>query len=144
MPYYMTFSDDQQLLGLYDSNVQEEIPKAAVEVEWDQYFKASQDTDGIWTLLDDGSIVKKPAPISVPSSVTMMQARLAMLNAGLLDKVEEAIAAMTGDEGKTAQIQWQFAQQVRRDWPLVASLQKALKLSDKAADDLFIAAAAIE
>lgn len=143
MPYFMNFNDERQLLGLYDSNVQSTFPESAVEVSWEQYFKASQDSDGVWTLLDDGSIVKQPAPIAVPSSVTMMQARLAMLAAGLLDKAEAAIAGMQGDEGKAAQIQWGYAQYVRRDWPLIASLQKALQLNDKALDNLFIAAAAI-
>ncbi|UFH49935.1 hypothetical protein [Pseudomonas sp. KNUC1026] len=80
---------------------------------------------------------------SVPELVSMMQLRLAMLNAGLLDRAQAAVDGMTGEAGRTTQIQWQYAQQVRRDWPLLASLQKALKLNDKALDNLFIAAAAI-
>lgn len=84
-----------------------------------------------------------PATPPVPTSVTMMQARLAMLSAGLLDKVQTAIDAMPGDEGKAARIQWQYAVDVRRDWPLVAHLQKSLGLTDKQADELFIAAGAI-
>lgn len=82
--------------------------------------------------------------VPVPLSVTMMQARLAMLNAGILDRVEDAIAAMEGDGGKAAQIQWQYAMDVRRDWPLVVSLQVSLNLTDKQLDDLFIAAGDIQ
>lgn len=80
---------------------------------------------------------------SVPELVSMMQVRLAMLNAGLLDQAQAAVDGMTSEAGKAAQIQWQYALEVRREWPLVASLQKALKLSDKALDSLFVAAAAI-
>jgi hypothetical protein len=83
-------------------------------------------------------------PLLVPESVTMMQARLAMLNIGILDDVISAIAAMTGDEGKEAQIQWEYAMDVRRDWPLVSALGSAMSLTDKQIDDLFMAAGAIQ
>ncbi|PVZ19910.1 MULTISPECIES: hypothetical protein [unclassified Pseudomonas] len=83
-------------------------------------------------------------PVKVPESVTMMQARMAMLNAGILDQVQAAIGAMSGTEGQAAQIQWQFAQEVRRDWPLVLHLQSTVGLTDQQVDDLFIAAAGIQ
>ncbi|MDT3722899.1 hypothetical protein [Pseudomonas oryzihabitans] len=84
-----------------------------------------------------------PAAPAVPIAVSMMQARLAMLDAGVLDKVQTAIDAMVGADGQAARIQWQFAMEVRRDWPLVATLQKSLGLTDKQVDELFLTAAAI-
>lgn len=117
-------------------------------------FALRKDKQG-WRSVDgpedlmDGETFSEAEPelipaIQVPQSVTMMQARLAMLNAGLLDAVEAAINSMEGDEGKAAQIQWQYATDVRRDWPLVVSLKASLKLIDKQIDDLFIAAGAIQ
>lgn len=97
------------------------------------------DSEGFPTLQ---SLPAALTPI-VPTSVTMMQARLAMLSAGLLDKAQDALDAMEGDEGKAARIQWQYASEVRRDWPLVASLQTGLGLTDTQVDQLFITAAAI-
>lgn len=79
----------------------------------------------------------------IPQSVTMRQARLAMLHAGILDDVESLIANMPGDEGSAARIDWEFARDVRRDWPLVAALGSQLGMSNEQIDDLFIYAGSI-
>ncbi|MDR1350850.1 MAG: hypothetical protein LBJ59_08785 [Zoogloeaceae bacterium] len=84
----------------------------------------------------------EPEP-GVPQSVTMRQARLALLGAGLLDAVNAAIAGMASVEGKAAQIEWEFAQEVRRDNPLFAALSAQMGLSDAQLDELFIAGAAL-
>lgn len=77
-----------------------------------------------------------PAP-AVPGSVTMRQARLALLAADLLDDVEAAVAAA----GRAAQIEWEYAQEVQRGHPLIAAVQQAQGLSDAQIDALFVAAA---
>lgn len=79
----------------------------------------------------------------IPQSVTMRQARLAMLNSGILADVEAMIATMPGDDGAAARIDWEFAQDVRRDWPLVAALGAQLGMSSEQIDDLFIYAGSI-
>lgn len=79
----------------------------------------------------------------IPQSVTMRQARLAMLHAGILDDVESTLATMEGEEGRAARIDWEFAQDVRREWPLIGSLGLQLGLTEQQIDDLFFAAAAI-
>lgn len=79
----------------------------------------------------------------VPQSVTMRQARLAMLNSGILADVEAMIATMPGDDGAAARIDWEFARDVRRDWPLVAALGAQLGMSNEQIDDLFIYAGSI-
>jgi len=84
-----------------------------------------------------------PAPPTVPQSATMRQARLAMLQAGILDEVEALIAAMPGDEGRAARIDWEYAFEVRRDWTLIATLAPQLRMTDQQVDDLFILAASI-
>ena len=77
------------------------------------------------------------APPVVPEFVSMRQMRLAMLEAGLLAAVNDAVAAMTGAAGDAARIEWEFAAEVSREQPLMLSLG----LTSKQLDALFIAAA---
>ncbi len=84
--------------------------------------------------------VAPPAP-EVPQSVTMRQARLVLLGAGLLSGVDAAIAAMPEPDKSVAQITWEFAQTVDRDFGMVPQLAAALGMTEAQIDDLFIAAA---
>lgn len=100
----------------------------------------------------DGSnwqIENVPVPVelepAVPTRVTMRQARLALLGAGLLDDVEAAISAM-GDtpEGKVARIEWDYSSEVHRNKPFVQQLGAAVGLDEQQLDQLFITASGIE
>ena len=84
------------------------------------------------------------AKINVPETIDMRRARLALLQAGLLDTVEAAIAAMSGTEGKAARIEWEYATTIRRNHPLVKQLQGALSLTDEQMAQLFIDASNLE
>lgn len=76
---------------------------------------------------------------AVPRVVSMRQARLALLAAGLLDDVEAAIASAP----RAARIEWEYAQEVARDYGLVLQLAPVLGLTDRQLDDLFVAAASL-
>lgn len=81
------------------------------------------------------------AAIATPRSVTMRQARLAMLSDGILDDVEGAIAAIPDEtQRKAAQIEWEYAQDVARDHWLLASLMPVIGLTDAQVDELFVLA----
>jgi hypothetical protein len=80
-----------------------------------------------------------PAYVAIPASVTLRQAKLALLGAGLLPQVDAAIAAA----GAAAQIEWSSASTVLRDSPLVASLSAALGLTSTELDALFTAAGSL-
>lgn len=84
-----------------------------------------------------------PAPF-VPDRVTMRQARLALLGAGLLDDVEAALAALEGTAGQAARIEWEYSQEVWRNKPFVQQVAGAIGMSDEQLDQLFITAAGIE
>ena len=84
-----------------------------------------------------------PAQVQVPQSVTMRQAQLALLGAGLLDDVEAAIAAIPGDAGRAAQITWDKSSAVERGNPLIGQLAETLGLDEAALDALFILAAGL-
>lgn len=79
----------------------------------------------------------------VPQEVSMRQARLALLADGRLDDVETALAALPGDAGRAARIEWEYAGTVTRDSDLIISLGAQLGLTDQKIDDLFRAAALI-
>ena len=85
------------------------------------------------TMREDEMRARNP----VPQQVTMRQARLALLRAGLLDDVEMVIAAA----GRAAQLEWEYAAVVDRSNPAVAAVQQQQALTDTYIDDLFREAA---
>ncbi|MEY2654794.1 MAG: hypothetical protein RLZZ524_1822 [Pseudomonadota bacterium] len=85
-----------------------------------------------------------PEPTAhVPKSVTMRQARLALLGAGLLASVETALDALSEPAKSAARIEWDYSNELLRANPLVATLGAALGLSSGQIDNLFVAAAAL-
>ena len=84
-----------------------------------------------------------PPPSKVPQAITMRQARLALLGAGLLQSVADTVAAMPGVQGDAARIEWEYAQEVRRDSALLASLATAMQMTDAQIDALFTEGAAL-
>ena len=80
---------------------------------------------------------------SVPTSVTMRQARLALLGAGLLASVDAAIDGLPSPQKEAARIEWEYATEVQRSSGLVPMMGVALGLDDAALDALFIEAAAL-
>lgn len=84
-----------------------------------------------------------PPPPGPPTLVTARQARLALRQAGKLAAVDLAIAALPSPQKEVAEIEWQHATEVRRDWPLVQALAPALGLNGAALDELFAQAATL-
>lgn len=82
----------------------------------------------------------KSRPEPVPSSVHMRQARLALFNAGLYDKVQAAVAAAA----PPMQIWWEYSSDVHRDHPRVLEMAQVLGFDDAKLDELFIAAALLQ
>lgn len=80
---------------------------------------------------------------SVPQSVTMRQARLALHAAGLLAGVDAAIASMQEPAKTAAAIEWEYASEVERNAGLVPAMAAALGMSEADIDDLFITAATL-
>ena len=72
--------------------------------------------------------------------VTMRQARLALLQQGLLSSVDAAIAGLPEGEKEAAEIEWEYGSEVERLSPLVVGLMPALGMSEGEIDDLFVLA----
>lgn len=96
----------------------------------------NSDFSRIRALVESGELVitpyQQPAPPPV-TQVTMRQARLALLNAGLLDEVEAAI----GQSARAVQIEWEYATVVDKGSPLVQTLAAELNFSIEQIDTLF-------
>lgn len=88
----------------------------------------------------DGQVVLPPPP--PVTTVTMRQARLALLGAGLLDDVDAAIAAIPDEtQRRAAQIEWEFAAVVERNNALVQQLAPAFGMTEQQVDEFFATAA---
>lgn len=83
------------------------------------------------------------SPPAVARSVSMRQAQLALLDAGLLDEVEAAIAALPEPQRTRTQIEWNRGGVVERNAPTVALLAAATGLSEAQLDTLFEQAATL-
>lgn len=75
---------------------------------------------------------QNPMLTYVPPSVTARQARLALLEVGLLDDVELIVQ----NESRAVQLEWEYATTIQRDNPLLS----LLNLSESQIDQLFIRA----
>lgn len=87
----------------------------------------------------NGSFVPfTPTPV-IPTVVSMRQARLALLQEGLLNNVNSAI-----EQGNEAdKITWEYATEVNRSDSLVQNMAIALQLSKTQLDDLFLLASTL-
>ena len=81
-----------------------------------------------------------PHPPVVPPSVTMRQARLALLGAGLLDDIDAAINALPSPQKEAARIEWEYSQDVQRHNGFVSVLAPLLGLTEAQTDALFLVA----
>ena len=88
-------------------------------------------------------------PVEVPQSVTMRQARRALLERGLLDErdllgeVETAIDSLDSPNKEIARIDWDYSSTVERGRDVVILVGLALGFDSDGLDELFIAAGAI-
>lgn len=115
----------------------------AVSVGWVE----APDEVSIGFLFENGVFtppVLTPPDLSA-SSVSMRQARLALLSVGLLDDVENAIDSIPDVTlRRAAQIEWEYATEVRKDSQLIQSLGPSLGLTKTQIDDLFHQASLIK
>ncbi len=72
-----------------------------------------------------------------PKVVTMRQARLALLESGMLSAIDNAITVGTDEALK---IEWEYATEVRRDWKSLMELALAMGITTINLDNLFVLA----
>lgn len=111
------------------------IPPDELNVDYQAYLQ--------WVSEGNEPLPDDPDPIVPVTTVSMRQARLALLQAGLLSNIETAIGSMPGIEGDAARIEWEYAATLERNHALTLSMAQALQLSEQQIDELFTQAAAI-
>lgn len=104
----------------------------------DGFIEVSDDV--VCGMTYDGREFSVPVPpVRVPRVVSMRQAQLALLQAGLLPQIETAVAAA----GPAAVIEWNTATEVDRDWPLVQQIAVGLGLTAEQIDQLYLTASTL-
>ena len=85
--------------------------------------------------LEIGDYIEPDPIIIIPKVITMSQARLQLLEVGLLDDVEALVAL-----DRKSQIEWEYASEVYKQSPLIESVKGALNLTDAQIDNMFVEA----
>lgn len=86
----------------------------------------------------DMGLIPDTRTVDVPESITMRQCRLMILDLKLLWLVDQAINSLPSPQKEQAQIEWEYASEVRRDNPLIAQLMQAMGMGETELDSLFI------
>lgn len=110
-------------------SAREIAPVLTVKGTWEQQWEV---VDRYKTQEEADAAIAADIKSQVPTIVTMRQARLALLEAGLLDQIQQAI---TEPKDK---IYWEYSPNVERDNYLVQQLGAAFKID---IDELFTKAA---
>lgn len=97
--------------------------------------------DGAWHVADQAALDAEAERLAsvwrADASVSMRQARLALLQADKLADVYGALAALQSPDKEAAQIEWEYATEVKRTSKLVQTLTPTLGLSEAEMDGLF-------
>lgn len=113
----------------YDGNI--DISRYINLADWVEYTIGEEPQ----VLIDATTIVAEPVIV-----VTMRQARLALHQSNLLTTVTNAILSGTDEAMK---IEWEYATEIRRDWPSLIALATSLSLTSQQLDDLFFLASTL-
>lgn len=93
--------------------------------------------------LSDAELGVIRSKVTVPSIVSMRQARLALLAAGKLAGVATVIESMPSPLKEAARIEWEYAATVDRNSMLMAHLALAMGLDTASLDALFMGASTL-
>lgn len=105
------------------------IPQDIMNPDYKRYLE--------WVAEGNQPLPVDPDPIVPVISVTMRQARLALLQSGLLSTVEAAISSMPGVEGQVARIEWEYATTLDKSHPLTLAMAQTLSFTEQQLDELF-------
>lgn len=118
-------------------------PKGHYEQQWEvvpRFVEYTDENNILHTVAEqEAAAIEADRKSKVPTTISIRQAKLALLQAGLLDDVEAAIA----QADRAIQIEWEYAIEFKRDWPTLLALQPILGLTDRQIDDLFVLASTL-
>ena len=88
--------------------------------------------------VEDDTLKKDYEKSLIPKTITLRQARLYLLSIGLLDDLENIIS-----QNRAYQIEWEYANQIERESPLVSIMGQTLVLTSSDIDNMFMEASKI-
>lgn len=100
-----------------------------------QFDKWDEDTQS-W--IEDEALKKEYEKSVIPKTITLRQVRLYLLSIDLLDDLENIIS-----QNRAYQIEWEYANSIERESPLVKILGQTLNLDDEQIDNMFMEASKI-
>ena len=126
MKYYKTQNEIRAIgqEGDIDGDQSKLVQKDWIEISYEEMMKITNP-------------LKEPEQIKV-KTITLRQARLYLLSIELLDDLENII-----NQNRAYQIEWEYANQIERESPLVKILGQTLNLDDTAIDNMFMEASKI-
>lgn len=105
----------------------------------EEFIESVEDID-----IEQYQVTAGQITVKIPKQVTMRQARLALLQQGILNDVETAINTIEDDALKQAiKIEWEYALDIQRDWPALQLMTKQLGITEEQLDQLFLLASKI-
>jgi hypothetical protein len=116
----------------YYKNASNEVFAFESDGSQDAYIKP-----GLTPITAEQADALRVLPPAIPSVLSIRQGRRALYQSGYLSQVDALIASIPGTDGDKARIDWNYATEVRRDHPLVASMAAALPLTESQLDELF-------
>jgi len=127
--WYVTSGFEDRFASIAPTNTSISEVEGALRSNW---------TGHVWVEMPYVAPIVPVPTIEVPQSITPRQARLALLQVGLLDDVE---ALLTLD--KAMQIWWEYSLEVDRNNPHIVNAGLALGMSESQLNDLFILGASL-
>ena len=126
MKYYKTQNEIRAIgqEGDIDGDQSKLVQKDWIEISYEEMMEITNP-------------LKEPEQIKV-KTITLRQARLYLLSIELLDDLENIIS-----QNRAYQIEWEYANQIERESPLVKILGQTLNLDDTAIDNMFMEASKI-
>lgn len=116
----------------------EELKNTIIDTTKEEYKNFPNFLNGhIFIDYDNGFITEESDQQlnNIPQEITMRQARLQLLEVGLLDDVEALVAL-----DRNSQIEWEYANEVYRQSPLIEAVKEAMSLTDEQIDNMFLEA----
>ena len=108
---------------------------------WDSISNTQKERDATNEEVAEIETIKAAAQTlvpEIPQVVPMRSCRLILLQNNLLSVVQNYIDNIPGLGGDSARINWEYAQTVRRDDPLVVQLIPSLGKTEAEIDQMFI------
>ncbi len=145
MKYAHIEKNTNKVLGWYDKSINKNIPNPNIEVEdevWQEALSINANCyeDGKFIVKDFRTVeeIAEYEKSLIPKTITLRQARLYLLSIGLLDDLENIIS-----QNRAYQIEWEYANQIEKESPLVSIMGQTLNLDDTAIDNMFTEASKI-